>query len=83
MDTEKQFFKWYSENEHRFHCAQMNEKQIAHAAFDEGVRSCVVDTPTCSKCGISWEDDNDIFGCWACGYELPEKYRRNNGRIVD
>ena len=22
----------------------------------------------CPKCGIEWEKDSNIFGCWKCGY---------------
>lgn len=33
---EKEFEDWYKQNERRFHCAHMNEKEIAFAAFTEG-----------------------------------------------
>ena len=37
MDKDYEYFeKWYAENERRFHCGQMDERQIAYSAFLEG-----------------------------------------------
>jgi hypothetical protein len=37
MDKDYEYFeKWYTENERRFHCSQMDERQIAYSAFLEG-----------------------------------------------
>lgn len=38
MDDYAIFKKWYKKNERRFFCAQMNDKEIAFAAFLEGKR---------------------------------------------
>lgn len=33
---EKEFEKWYKQNERRFHCGHFDEKQIAYSAWIEG-----------------------------------------------
>lgn len=38
-ELEKAFDEWFSANKERFHQVQFTEKQIARAAFDEGVRA--------------------------------------------
>ena len=34
------FQEWYKQEQRHFHCAQMNEQEIAYAAFNAGIQYC-------------------------------------------
>jgi len=42
---EKEFLKWYKKSQRGFHSGQLDEQQIAYAAWLEGRRSKVDDIP--------------------------------------
>ena len=54
-----------------------NDNQVLYSELACNYQDQVI--PTECFCGVPWEPDNELFGCWACGYELPEEYVR----IVD
>lgn len=58
------FDEWYATNRRRFHCAHMNEEQIAEAAWDAGREAGVQAEADASGASRGGEPDPDETQRW-------------------